>query len=76
MIGAEHRETTVTNQTAIDALARQHQRFTAMLRSADGGTWWSSDAAAGRSAKKMKLQADVIATALDELTGLIRKIGV
>ncbi|MDR7039849.1 hypothetical protein J2X36_004627 [Methylobacterium sp. BE186] len=62
------------NQTALDALALQHQRLTDMLRSADSGIWWSSDAAAGLNAEKIKAQADMIGAALDELESLIKKI--
>lgn len=63
------------NQSAIDALALQHQRLTGMLRSMDGGIWWSSDAAADLNADRIKAQADLIGLALDELSGLIKKIG-
>ncbi|MHC2021347.1 hypothetical protein [Methylobacterium sp. CM6247] len=61
------------NQSAIDALALQHQRLTGMLRNLDGGIWWSSDAAADLNADKIKAQADLIGLALDELSGLIKK---
>lgn len=64
----------MNNQDAIDSLALQHQRFTDMMRSIDGGIWWSPQSSASLNIEGIKDQAAVIGGALDALTFLMKKV--
>ncbi|MHB2208237.1 hypothetical protein [Methylobacterium sp. CM6257] len=64
----------MTNQDAIDALALQQQRFTDLMRSIDGGIWWSSHSNKKLNVDEIKYHADMIGNSLDKVTSLLRKI--
>jgi hypothetical protein len=64
----------VTSQNAIDALALENRRFNEIMRSFDGGIWWSSDATAQIDVDAICAQAAHIKIALDEITRLAKNI--
>jgi len=55
---------------AIEALAAQHDRLTALLRQMDDGRWWSSDKACRLEEAEVGVQAERIRGALDVITRL------
>jgi hypothetical protein len=55
---------------AIEALAAQHDRLTALLRQMDDGRWWSSDEASRLEEDAVGVQAERIRSALDVITRL------
>lgn len=64
----------MTSQDAIDALVLESQRLTDLLRSFDGGIWWSSDARDQIDVEAISAQAAHIRIALDEIARLAKKI--
>jgi hypothetical protein len=61
----------MTDIDAINVLKAQHERLTSVLRHADEGRWWPSDALGHGEAEKVRLQAERIGTALDEIERII-----
>ena len=64
-------ELPLTNLNAVNALKAQHERLTSVIRHADEGRWWPSDALGHDDAEKVRLQAERIGIALDEIERVI-----
>jgi hypothetical protein len=61
----------MTNVSTVSALEAQHERLTNVIRHADEGRWWPSDALGRDDAEKVRLQAERIGIALDEIERVI-----
>lgn len=61
-------------KNAIDALLLENQRFTDLMRSFDGGIWWTSDASSQVDVEAIFAQAAHIRIALDEIARLAKKV--
>lgn len=59
---------------AIEALAEQHDRLTALLRQMDDGRWWSSGKACRLEEAEVSVQAERIRSALDVVTRLASEL--
>lgn len=64
----------MTCSRAVEALTKQHDRLTGLLRLIDNGRWWARDEACLIDEDEVCLQADRIESALDVVERLVSEM--